>query len=70
MAEMLVLDLLFFILLLSVFVGDREPYRDVPFEGEEGAGWAFDCLSPRTREVALCGWSGGRTGIFCVRAPW
>ena len=42
MAEMLVLDLLLFILVLSVFVGEREPYLDVPvafsvrLEGEEG----------------------------------
>ena len=42
MAEMLVLDLLLFIRVLSVFVGEREPYLDVPvafsvpLEGEEG----------------------------------
>ena len=61
MAEMLVLDLLLFILLLSVLVGEREPYLDVPvafsvrLEGEEGCGWALYCLSPRTRAEALCG---------------
>jgi hypothetical protein len=77
MAEMLVLDLVLFILLLSVFAGEREPYLDVPvafsfsvrLEGEDGCGWALYCLSPRTRAEALCGWSGGRIGIFCERAP-
>ena len=75
MAEMLVLDLLLFILVLSVFVGEREPYRDVPvafserLEGEDGCGWALYCLSPRTRAEELCGWSGGRMGIFWERAP-
>lgn len=71
------LDLVLFILLLSVFAGEREPYLDVPvafsfsvrLEGEEGCAWALYCLSPRTRAEELCGWSGGRMGIFCERVP-
>ena len=70
MAERLVVDLLFFTSLLSDFAGDREAYLLVVvglllrFEGEVGGDWAFECRSPRTRVLAWCGWSGGRSGTF------
>lgn len=77
MADRLVLDLLFFGLLLSAFTGDLDLDRVSSFlppyatfscglEGDAGGDCTFDCRSPSTLDLEAWGWSAGSNGTDCV----
>jgi hypothetical protein len=68
MADKLVLDLLFLMLMFSVLAGDpdlRSSFFSLFLEGDEGGDCTFDCRSPSTFALE---WSAGSSGTDLVLA--